>query len=199
MGTGNFYALCGQYYIIESNRFDYDFESEVKFLQEQIMSKIKTNRVLQKYKHPFFSIAYIEKWDNNRNYPGRGIVECPFVINYRNITIDIVVVVFLRSGYYEHYNLDYEIELSVFPDKVYTTKDIESHKGFYDFIEDILWTFSNMGIRANKSKTIDIVGGHIGKITKTLDSILSSMCDCVAEEFARFSKGEVMYQERKSV
>ena len=150
MATGNFYADCGEYFVIDAKDIDtkdwdsFDWEEYYNGIIESIINDLKAKGL---------DVDVVEEHTNSRDFPGLifGEISNYFMIDEddeERITINLI----LRSGYYDGANLDYNIDgVSVddwFDSEGFYDKDIEKEMEDWvdktcDIIESVYEKYSN--------------------------------------------------------
>ncbi len=129
--------------------------------------------------------------ESNRSYPATSIGALTKEILYYGVELGVEIIPKTVSGYYEGFNLDYDLKYTI---------DGEEYSNDLDYLGDDLQEFSrfvgyNQGlIKANLVHIKDKFISLIEEGTKITEHAFS-LYTCAYDEVARFSNGECIYEK----
>lgn len=187
MGTSNFHNTNANniYAVTEGDEFTYED------VRESI--SIELQETAKEQKIDFFEDSEIDLADELRSFPATSIGELYEDIVYCNTDVRVTLIPKTVSGYYEGFNLDYEIRIednntgiSYEFDEDYTSDIIEEH--LYNYPEDA-------GILAIHGKRL---GTKIDDVIINLRNVVESTFNRYSDSYvvaAQFSNGETIYTQ----
>lgn len=177
MSTPNFANNnASKYFVLEiEDDFEYDMQKEC------IQDYLSEHGYEQMDSRPH---------NENRSYPAVIIAQKSMEKSFGDYTIEVIISVLIRSGYYAGVNLDWEIEIATpydnfhdeIPEKDWIIDEFENEeysRGFGTIQSKNVLNFIDKAIIKLSEETEE----HLGKLTETY------------VRTALFSNGEAMYQK----
>jgi len=181
MATANFYAECGEYFVLDS----FDCEDFEYGLKDDIVEQLKKEfKGIYKYENG------LEKWDNNRSYPAKIFAEADVLyMCYHEAEVEVVAEFMVRSGYYTGCNLDYKFRYYLNGVEVESIEEIkldwENYSQYY--------THAIGAFKAHLDKKIsqieDTISDAVSAIDKVYNKFATKFC-----KMGQFSNGEAIYK-----
>ena len=192
MGTSNFYRKnTSKVWSIETSYFDEELKEQTQdeFIWEDTRSNVSSSlEVIAKQKRRSYYEDDSLKVNDLRSFPSTSIGEYCDYFQFCNTEFKVELIPHTTSGYYEGFNLDFEIQFSTIG--IY---------GDYDNLQDFLSDVKEFLFEENKALRM-----NLGNLQRRLETLLSEMIDEVEsvfemystplEEFAKFSNGETIYK-----
>ncbi|MGJ0495118.1 hypothetical protein [Aliarcobacter cryaerophilus] len=192
MGTSNFYNKnTSKIWSVNTSYFDEDLEEEIidEFIWEDTRSNVSSSlEELSKEKRRSYYEDDSLKIDQLRSFPSTSIGTYCDYFQFCNTEFKIELIPHTTSGYYEGFNLDFDIKFNV--DGIY---------GDYDNLQDFIADVKEFLLEENKALRMNLIN-----LQKRLEALLSEMIDEVEsvfemystslEVFAKFSNGETIYK-----
>ena len=192
MGTSNFYRKnTSKVWSIETSYFDEELKEQTQdeFIWEDTRSNVSSSlEVIAKQKRRSYYEDDSLKVNDLRSFPSTSIGESCDYFQFCNTEFKVELIPHTTSGYYEGFNLDFDINLSV-----------SEICGKYDNMKDLLSDVKEFLFEENKALRM-----NLGNLQRRLETLLSEMIDEVEsvfemystplEEFAKFSNGETIYK-----
>ena len=182
MATGNFYNTNATRIYSITDGDDFTWEN----VRENITHDLEKSS--KELKLDFYPSDDINLENELRSYPSTSIGELYTSIQYATLDIQLTLVPKTVSGYYEGFNLDYEIRIE---DNLEGT-DYES---IVDLIDDSYdFNPENRGILTiNRDRIITKVSTALKEMTDLVENVFNQNSQAL-NVVARFSNGEVMYE-----
>lgn len=185
MSTANFLSKSGYYYILDDTEMD---EFDVDIALEDMEELINENAKEKGY------VTDKGMDDNNWSYFGKGITcvgtDWKLINGVWEYRLEARIVV--RSGYYAHANLDFEIFLITEHDDISLTDDDELDIWQLVF-DDVSWEYGKgfATIVANKAEAP--IESDYERLESFIKEELKSICDFQLGLDGSFSNGEAVY------
>jgi len=178
MGTSNFHMVNAQYTVTDCDEFTF----------EDVMTNVRNELENDRYWREDNSIRVETEL---RSFPASSIGEFTDYVNLGEIEIEVTVLAVVRSGYYEGFNLDYEVNLE------YEYSNFEDPKTLIDDIYD--WHPSYRGaVSTHRDKWIKRLQDTIDGFTNRLEEVYSMYSD-ETRVIAVMSNGETIYERVDNV
>ncbi|CAA6807967.1 MAG: Unknown protein [uncultured Sulfurovum sp.] len=183
MGTSNFHNTNASkvYAVITEDEFIWEDT------RENISSELLAMKGVS-----FYASDDIPLRDALRSFPATSIGTLDGYINYCGFDVNIEVVAKTVSGYYEGFNLDFELKLSVEGDGYYD-ENLENED---EVVEGILnyGDARQQALMKRWSKNfLELINKEIDRLTTNLESVYSNYSDCLVRA-GGFSNGESIYK-----
>ena len=193
MGTSNFYMKnTSKIWSVETSYFDEELNEQTQdeFIWEDTRSNVSSSlEVIAKQKKRSYYEDNSLKVNDLRSFPSTSIGSYSDYFNFCNTEFKVELIPHTTSGYYEGFNLDFDIQFSTVG--IY---------GDYDNLQDFIADVKEFLFEENKALRM-----NLGNLQRRLEALLSEMIDEVEsafemystplEEFARFSNGETIYNK----
>ena len=192
MGTSNFYNKnASKIWSVETSYYDEETNEEIEY--ETIWEDTRTNvsssleKIANQKGRTYYKDSSLDV-DQLYSFPSTSIGSYSKYFHFCNIEFGVILIPHTTSGYYEGFNLDFDINLSA------------SGLGEkYDNLKDFLLDTKQFLLEDNKGLRI-----NLGNLQRRLEALLSEMIDEVEsvygmystslEEIAKFSNGETIYK-----
>lgn len=192
MGTSNFYNKnASKIWGVETSYYDEETNEEIEdeFLWEDTRNNVSTSleKIAIQKSRTYYEDSSLDVVQL-RSFPSTSIGSYCKYFYFCNIEFGVLLIPHTTSGYYNGFNLDFDIHLSV-------SELYEKYDNMEDFILEIKESLleNHKGLRMN-----------LGNLQKRFGILLSEMIDEVEsvyemyssslEEFAKFSNGETIYK-----
>ena len=184
MGTSNFHTANAQAtYVIDYADDEYIWQEATEHLGQWIHEL-----------DPTFELSEsIESKEELRSFPASSVGYWSYELTYLNILFEVHVNLFLRSGYYEAANLDYEVQWFMEGCDYYN--DVDSILSELDFspttydINQGLWTIHKSNLESN---LVQLESNAVSQV----EAILAQVSTPYGVA-AQFSNGETIYTKLK--
>lgn len=193
MGTSNFYRKnTSKVWSVETSYYDEELNEEIE--DECIWQDTRDNvssslEKISKEKRRSYYEDNSLKVNDLRSFPSTSIGSYSDYFQFCNIEFKVELIPHTSSGYYEGFNLDFDIQFSTVG--IY---------GDYDNLDDFIGDVKEFLLEDNKALRM-----NMNNLQKRLEALLSEMIDEVEsafemystplEEFAKFSNGETIYKK----
>jgi len=192
MGTSNYYNKnASKIWSVETSYYDDELNEEIEdeCVWEDTRSNVSSSlEVIAKQKQRSYYEDSSLDVEQLRSFPSTSIGGYSDYIEFCNTEFKVELIPHTTSGYYEGFNLDFEIKFNA--DDLY---------GDYDNLDDFIGDVKEFLFEENKALRM-----NLGNLQKRLEALLSEMIDEVEgvfemystslEEFAKFSNGETIYK-----
>ena len=193
MGTSNFYMKnTSKVWSVQTSYFDEELNEQTQdeFIWEDTRDNVSSSlEVIAKQKKRSYYEDNSLKVNDLRSFPSTSIGKYCDYFQFCNTEFKVELIPHTTSGYYEGFNLDFDIQFSTVG--IY---------GDYDNLDDFIGDVKEFLLEENKALRM-----NLGNLQKRLEALLSEMIDEVEsvfemysaplEEFARFSNGETIYKK----
>ena len=193
MGTSNFYMKnTSKVWSVQTSYFDEELNEQTQdeFIWEDTRDNVSSSlEVIAKQKKRSYYEDNSLKVNDLRSFPSTSIGKYCDYFQFCNTEFKVELIPHTTSGYYEGFNLDFDIQFSTVG--IY---------GDYDNLDDFIGDVKEFLLEDNKALRM-----NLGNLQKRLEALLSEMIDEVEsvfemysaplEEFARFSNGETIYKK----
>ena len=185
MGTSNFHNENAQnIYVIDYGNDEFLWQDCQELIGEDIKSLDKSFEICN-------SLKSIEEL---RSYPSSSIGFWNFELTYLGITFELQINLFIRSGYYEAANLDYEFKWFINGDDVYNNL-IGVQDVMNELTEELEYYDINPGIFTIHKNNLEF---KLNDLENTAVTHVESVLKQISTPYivtARFSNGETIYQK----
>ena len=154
---------------------EFEYAEEIEFIKDEIK------------RHPKWNDEGSDDYSRNFHRTALGVLIADK--SYLDVTIEIGITAFARSGYYEGANLDWELEFFV---DGYEHSDIDGAVEEWEFqVEED----NNAGlISIHKTNVENWMNNTVDNLIEELEAIFENVSQHKLRVAARFSNGEVMYE-----
>jgi len=180
MGTSNFHtANAGATYVIDYGDDEYMWSECQEYLADWI----------KELDSSFESDTYLKSEQELRSFPASSIGYWNFELEFLNLTFKFRINLFIRSGYYDAANLDYEFQwylegCDYYKDAEQILSEIDYNPEAYD-VSPGIWAIH----KSNLKRKLDILESlAIAKVESILPQISTPY-----GVIAQFSNGETFY------
>ena len=192
MGTSNFYNKnASKIWCVETSYYDEEIEEEIEdeFLWEDTRNNVSSSleKIAKQKSRTYYENSNLNV-DQLHSFPSTSIGSYSKYFYFCNIEFGVILIPHTTSGYYEGFNLDFDINLSV-----------SEICGKYDNMKDLLSDVKESLLEDNKALRM-----NLGNLHRRLETLLSEMKNEIEsvyemystslEEFAVFSDGETIYK-----
>ncbi|WP_418181240.1 hypothetical protein ACNSOL_12085 (plasmid) [Aliarcobacter lanthieri] len=192
MATSNFYNKnSSKIWSVETSYFDEELneQTEDEFIWKDTRDNVSSSlEKTSKEKNRNYCEDDSLEIDQLRSFPSTSIGAYWDYFTFCNTEFKVELIPHTTSGYYEGFNLDFQISLNA--DGIY---------GDYNNLQDFIADVKEFLLEDNKALRM-----NLGNLQKRLEILLSEMIDEVEsifgmystplEEFAKFSNGETIYK-----
>lgn len=193
MGTSNFYRKnTSKVWSVQTSYFDEELNEQTQdeFIWEDTRDNVSSSlEVIAKQKKRSYYEDNSLKVNDLRSFPSTSIGKYCDYFQFCNTEFKVELIPHTTSGYYEGFNLDFDIQFSAVG--IY---------GDYDNLQDFIADVKEFLLEENKALRM-----NLGNLQRRLETLLSEMIDEVEsvfemystplEEFAKFSNGETIYKK----
>ncbi len=179
MGTANFYSKASKVYVLECEEDCEDF-----FFDDAKLNAKSELRAIG------YHIEDRDKYDGNRNFSGIILGHKYETKTYGGVEFGWKVTAYIRSGYYAHANLDYEIE-AVIDGSDSGSDSVE----ITEVIKELQYSLNNNGLAAIIAPKVErYLDTWREQLLSEVDEIFTQQTTPVVR-VATFSNGEAVYEK----
>ena len=173
MGTSNFHSTGCLYTVTEDDEFIWDNT------RENVMHELADDKC-------WISISDLKLETELRSFPATsiGLFQDYIFIGQEEVMISVVAMT--RSGYYEGFNLDYEVAINQ------NYSDYEDGKEVLDDMYEYIPSMRGL-ITMNRAKWTNDIDEAVKAFTDRLEHVFSMYADGM-KVVATFSNGETIYE-----
>ena len=191
MGTSNFHNTgTSEIYVVDYGEDEFMWQECQEHLADQFKETLKN---IQKGNYiDFTTDDDITSQEELRSFPTSSIGYFEVQEEYLGVEIYIRVNTFIRSGYYEAANLDYEIEVSI---------DGEEYEDYTEYDDEaFMWSGDrHIGTWSlHSSRFYSKIETMLEEVVETTEKVFCK-CSEAYEVSAQFSNGETHYSKCECV
>jgi len=183
MGTSNFYNKNAKdIYAVLMNEYEND---EHVYPDEWECDDLIDNTTYELESKGYTKVG---KWDNDRNFSGLILAEKTIYKSFGDVEVGFTIKAFLRSGYYDGANLDWELY------------NYEGYEDDYGSIVDDMQSYMEESYDMNRGMVMiqtkhaeNWIDTEIQKEINILENFYQEICQHKLGVAARFSNGETIY------